>query len=80
MSGLASGSMPPRTPVTKCDRCGLYYPIDVYPCSFCGELTDIELVSLKRQIELEHQNNAELGRVFIYLAISVVVVMLYMLL
>ncbi len=57
--------------VNKCNRCGLLYPKRMTQCSHCKDLTDREVEDLKAQYEEEHKGNANLGRLFIYIAILI---------
>jgi len=64
----------------KCRRCGLRYPEQETVCPHCNGLTDEQV----RKIRLRHQNEqvgvANLGRLLLYIAGLLVVVMVIVLL
>ncbi len=64
----------------KCKRCGMRYPENEPVCPHCDGLTDDQV----RRIRLRHASylagNANLGRLFLYLAGLIIVVMVILLL
>ena len=54
---------------TKCKRCGLLYPEKESVCSHCAHLTDGQVQDLKDRYEGEKAGNANLGRLFLYIAV-----------
>ena len=64
----------------KCKRCGLRYPRGEQACSHCTGLSEGEVQALKEKYENEHAGNANLGRLFLYIAGLMVVGMLIVLL
>ena len=57
----------------KCDRCGLRYPEKETSCTHCAGLSDKEVEELRTRHEDEHAGNANLGRLFFYIAALIVV-------
>lgn len=70
---------PPITRTKKCARCELRYPVNEVQCSHCKNLTDQQVVELKLRLEKQHQGNANLGKLFIYLAILTLIGMVIIL-
>ena len=64
----------------KCHRCGLRYPKNDTVCPHCSGLTDQQVAEVKARREREHAGNANLGRLFLYIAGLLVVGMLIFLL
>ena len=60
----------------KCERCGLRYPKKEVACSHCSDLSDQEVHDLKARYENERAGNANLGRLFLYIAALLLVGML----
>ena len=65
---------------SKCQRCGLRYPRNDTACPHCSGLTDQQVLHFKAKREREHRGNANLGRLFLYIAGLLVVGMLIALL
>jgi len=66
--------IPPRIVITKkCPRCTLRYPRREKACTHCTNLTDNEVEALKAKYKEEHKGNANLGRLFFYLAILIAI-------
>jgi len=53
----------------KCGRCGLLYPVKARQCPHCGGLTDAEVEQLKRRTRDEQASDANLGLLFLYVAV-----------
>ena len=64
---------PPIRLVKKCERCGLQYPRKEVQCTHCNGLTDREVEELKLKYEEEHKGNANLGKLFLYMAILIAI-------
>lgn len=60
----------------KCKRCGLRYPKKEAACSHCDGLSDQEVQNLKSRYHNERAGNANLGRLFLYIAALLLVGML----
>lgn len=56
-----------------CPRCGLKYEKELQQCPHCSELNSNELAELKLQIEQDQQANTRLGKLFIYLALLIII-------
>lgn len=52
-----------------CDRCGLWYPKEASHCPHCHGLEDAQVQELRDRQAGEHQGNANLGNLFLWLAI-----------
>ena len=52
----------------KCRRCGLRFPAKEPQCVHCAELSDREVEGLKVRYKRGHVGNANLGRLFLYIA------------
>ena len=64
--------LPPSIRSTiKCERCGQLYPKKQAECSHCSNLSDREVEELKETADEEREGNANLGRLFFYLAIII---------
>lgn len=62
--------LPPRLRRTrKCGRCGLLYPVKARQCPHCSGLTDAEVEQLKRRTRDEQASDANLGLLFLYVAV-----------
>ena len=62
--------IPPKIVITKkCPRCQLRYPWRERQCIHCYALSDHDIEKLKLRYKKEHKGNANLGRLFIYIAI-----------
>ena len=64
----------------KCQRCGLSYPGSETVCPHCSGLTDQQVLDVKARHKREREGNADLGRLFLYIAGLLVVGMLIFLL
>lgn len=67
---------PPINQTKKCHRCGMLYSINEEFCTHCNNLTDTEVEELKRKNIEEHKGNANLGKLFLYISILVIIGML----
>lgn len=56
-----------------CPRCSLKYDRTLPACPHCGDLDSAGLADLKLRIELDQRANTRLGRLFVYLAIVIVI-------
>jgi hypothetical protein len=63
--------------VHRCDRCGMQYPWRLNQCPHCSALTDEELVLFKQRRKQELNEIAGLGRVFLGLAILLLILMVF---
>ncbi|MGQ8364238.1 hypothetical protein [Glaciecola sp. 1036] len=73
---LARLSLKPK-PTKGCERCSLRFPQEDAECPYCYGLSDGELQQVKQQIKSQHDARAKLGRIF--LAITVIIVILLLL-
>ena len=60
----------------KCDRCGLRYPIEEENCVHCFKLSDKEVGELKLKIDEEQISNKNLGHLFFYICILLLIGMI----
>lgn len=60
----------------KCGRCGLRYPNEEINCTHCTGLSDQEVEVLRKRCNDEHPANVNLGRLFLYIAVLILVGML----
>lgn len=60
----------------KCKRCGLLYPKKETKCSHCSELSDKEVVDLKHRFAKEQKGNANLGKLLLFIASIIALVMM----
>ena len=67
---------PPINQTQKCHRCGMQYSINSENCTHCSNLTDKDVETLKIKKSEEHEGNANLGKLFLYIAILAVIGML----
>lgn len=66
--------IPPRIVITKkCKRCQLRYPRKYHACTHCSHLNDSEVDELKSRYKEEHKGNANLGLLFFFFAISLII-------
>lgn len=64
-----------------CPRCGLHYdPKQQEQCPHCGDLDQRGLEALLAQREIEHAGNKQLGSLFLYIALTLFVLILLLLL
>ena len=69
--------VPIRISLTKkCKRCGLRYPQKESICVHCTGLSEQKAHKLKERYKNEQQGNANLGRLFLYIAMLILVGML----
>ncbi len=64
-----------QKPTKQCDRCGLQFTEDKDECPHCTGLSENELDELKRKIEEHHQSNSNIGKLFLYFAVIVLVIL-----
>ena len=57
----------------RCPRCSLKYDKSLAQCPHCSELDSNGLAELKLQIEQNQQANTRLGKLFVYLALFIVI-------
>lgn len=60
----------------KCLRCGLRYPRKETACTHCTNLSDREVQALQEEYESYHEGHQNLGRLFLYIAIVLIALML----
>ena len=66
--------VPPRIVTTrKCQRCRLHYPSKEKHCPHCSDLSDYEVERLKLRYKEESKGNALIGKIFIFVAILIVI-------
>ena len=64
----------------KCQRCGLRYPKKEEVCPHCTGLTDQQVREIRARHQSELAGNANIGRLFFYIAgLLVVGMLIYML-
>lgn len=51
----------------KCHRCGLLYDENESHCTHCKELSDEEVVKLRKNVEMQNQENKKLGMLFFFI-------------
>lgn len=68
--------LPPIKFRKKCRRCGLRYPRSEQSCPHCEHLSDDEVEQLKLEFEAEKEGNANLGRLFLYIAALLLLLMI----
>lgn len=71
--GMKMAQMLRQKPTRKCDRCGLQYAEDDESCPHCSGLDAAGLAALKTQLEQQHESNLNLGRLFLYLAVLILI-------
>jgi ribosomal protein L40E len=59
-----------------CDRCGLWYPKEASQCPHCHGLDDAGVEQLRERSTEEHAGNANLGNLFLWIAIALPLVVL----
>lgn len=57
----------------KCERCGLRSPVRKPACIHCANLSDREVEALKQGIREQHASNTNLGKLFYYICILLVI-------
>ena len=57
----------------RCPRCSLQYDKRKARCPYCGDLDSNGLAELKWKIEQDQQANTRLGKLFIYLALLIMI-------
>ncbi len=60
----------------KCERCGRRYPEKEINSVHCHDLSDREVEELKLRIEEEHISNVNLGYLFFYIFIVLIIGMI----
>lgn len=55
----------------KCKRCGLRYPIKANACVHCSHLSDSEMEEMLLDKKNAHENTANIGKLFFYIAILI---------
>jgi len=74
MSAAWNGMQPKKK---RCDRCGLYYTETLAKCSHCGDLDEIGLKDLLQRHDEALEANRGLGKIFIFVAIIISVLLLF---
>jgi len=64
---------PPIRFSNKCKRCGLRYPGKEKDCVHCSNLSDIEVKDLLLKKKKEHKASANIGRLFLFITILIVI-------
>ena len=64
---------PPIRFSKKCKRCGLRYPRKDKQCLHCADLTDTEIKEMLLQKKQEHKTSANIGRLFLFITILIVI-------
>ena len=66
------------TKTSKCKRCGMIYPSHLRACYHCSNLTEGEAKNYKAEyFKQKYSTNASLGRMFIYVAIIIAVILIW---
>lgn len=52
----------------KCERCGLRYAASESACPHCSGLSDQQVLEIRARHRREQEGNANLGRLFLYIA------------
>lgn len=60
----------------QCPRCGLDYPVNAPACIHCSNLTDRQVEELRQRYAEEGRSEKNLGMLFIYIAILIIIGML----
>ena len=69
--------IPPQIRLTrKCKRCGLRYPAKADHCVHCHELNDAAVEALKQRHLEQQAGHRNLGQLFLYIAIIVMIGMI----
>ena len=69
LSGLGARAALRQKPTKLCERCGLRYAIDEAQCTHCKDISDSELADFKERIEAQHESSANLGYLFLVVAL-----------
>lgn len=77
--GLKGASYLLQKKKQKCERCSLYYLKTEDTCSHCGNLSEVELQNFLEKVEQEKAAAANLGNLFIYISILILLCMLVLL-
>jgi len=64
---------PPIRFSNKCKRCGLRYPRKAGKCVHCDGLTDAQMKAMLLQKRRAHKNTANIGKLFFYIAMLILV-------
>ncbi len=62
----------------KCKRCGLRYPKAELECPHCKGLNDVQVADLIQRIKAERKAGANLGKLFLYITLLLVIGLLLM--
>ena len=60
----------------KCARCGLRYPRKVVACTHCTNLSNKEVEKLQERYDSYHEGNANFGRLLLYIAALLILIMI----
>lgn len=71
---------PPFRRRTKCPRCGLLFYKKETQCPHCSQLSDQEVVQLQAKMLEQQKGNENLGKLFLYLALLIGLLILIVLL
>ena len=64
---------PPIRFSNKCKRCGLRYPRKAGKCVHCYGLSDAQMEAMLLQKRRAHKNTANIGKLFFYIAMLILV-------
>jgi len=64
---------PPIGFSNKCKRCGLRYPGKERECVHCSNLTDVQMEEMLEQKRSAHKNTANLGKLFFYIMLLILI-------
>jgi len=64
---------PPIRFSNKCKRCGLRYPRKAGKCVHCDGLSDTQMEAMLLQKRRAHKNTANIGQLFFYIAMLILV-------
>jgi len=65
---------PPIRFSNKCKRCGLRYPRKAGKCVHCDGLSDTEMEDMLIQKKHAHVNTANIGNLFLFITLLIVIV------
>jgi len=65
--------LPPIRLSNKCKRCGLRYPAKAAECVHCSKLTDSEMEEMLLDKKSAHKNTANIGKLFFYIALLMLI-------
>jgi uncharacterized membrane protein YvbJ len=73
--GMVLANIRNKKPTQKCNRCGQQYSIENEHCPHCHNLSEAELIELKKRISEAKESNRNLGKIFFLVAIVILALM-----